>query len=38
MLHGSGPEPIHRIYAEAPSPAAAQKLIRAGVGITKEVA
>jgi phosphomannomutase len=37
MLRGSGTEPILRIYAEAPSPAAAKKLIRDGVGITREV-
>jgi phosphomannomutase len=38
MLRGSGTEPILRIYAEAPSEAAAQKLIRDGVAITREVA
>jgi phosphomannomutase len=37
MLRGSGTEPILRIYAEAPSRAAAQKLIRDGVRITQEV-
>jgi len=37
MLRGSGTEPILRIYAEAKSPIAAQKLIRDGVGLTKRV-
>jgi phosphomannomutase len=37
MLRGSGTEPILRIYAEAPSATAAQKLIRDGVGITRQV-
>jgi phosphomannomutase len=35
MLRGSGTEPILRIYAEAKSDAAAGKLIRQGVAITK---
>jgi phosphomannomutase len=38
MLRGSGTEPILRIYAESKSDAAAQKLIRDGVAITKRVA
>jgi phosphomannomutase len=38
MLRGSGTEPILRIYAEAQSEAAARKLIRDGVSITREVA
>jgi len=38
MLRGSGTEPILRIYAEAKSDAAARKLIREGVAITKRVA
>ena len=37
MLRGSGTEPILRIYAEAKSDAAAQKLIADGVQITKQV-
>jgi phosphomannomutase len=37
MLRGSGTEPVLRIYAEAKSPALAQKLIREGVGFTKGV-
>jgi phosphomannomutase len=37
MLRGSGTEPILRIYAEARSDADAQKLLRAGVEITKKV-
>jgi phosphomannomutase len=37
MLRGSGTEPVLRIYAEAPSPAAAAKLIRDGARITKRV-
>ncbi|HEY3856634.1 MAG TPA: phosphoglucomutase/phosphomannomutase family protein [Verrucomicrobiae bacterium] len=37
MLRGSGTEPILRIYAEAPTAAAAQQLIRDGVAITKKV-
>ncbi|HEV7927829.1 MAG TPA: phosphoglucomutase/phosphomannomutase family protein [Verrucomicrobiae bacterium] len=38
MLRGSGTEPILRIYAEGKSDAAAHKLIRDGVAITKRVA
>jgi phosphomannomutase len=38
MLRGSGTEPILRIYAEAPSEAVAQKLIREGMRLTQEVA
>jgi phosphomannomutase len=37
MLRGSGTEPILRIYAEAKSNAAALKLIRDGVAMTKRV-
>jgi phosphomannomutase len=37
MLRGSGTEPILRIYAEAPSAAAARRLIRDGVRMTREV-
>jgi len=37
MLRGSGTEPILRIYAEGKSDAAASKLIRDGVAITKRV-
>jgi phosphomannomutase len=37
MLRGSGTEPILRIYAEAKSEAAARKLIRDGVAMTKRV-
>lgn len=37
MLRGSGTEPILRIYAEAKSDADAQKLLKAGVALTKEV-
>lgn len=37
MLRGSGTEPILRIYAEAKSDADAQKLLKAGVNLTKEV-
>lgn len=37
MLRGSGTEPILRIYAEAPSTEAVQKLLRTGVGLTREV-
>jgi phosphomannomutase len=37
MLRGSGTEPILRIYAEARSDADAQKLLKAGVGLTKRV-
>jgi phosphomannomutase len=38
MLRGSGTEPILRIYAEAKSAAAARRLIRQGVAVTKHVA
>jgi len=38
MLRGSGTEPILRIYAEAKSEAAARKLIRDGLAMTKRVA
>jgi phosphomannomutase len=38
MLRGSGTEPILRIYAEAKSEAAAERLIREGVAMTKQVA
>ena len=37
MLRGSGTEPILRIYAEAKSDADAQKLLKLGVMLTKEV-
>jgi phosphomannomutase len=37
MLRGSGTEPILRIYVEAKSEAAARKLIRDGVAMTKRV-
>ncbi|MGA2177284.1 MAG: phosphoglucomutase/phosphomannomutase family protein [Verrucomicrobiota bacterium] len=37
MLRGSGTEPVLRIYAEAHSEAAARKLVRDGVRITKQV-
>jgi phosphomannomutase len=37
MLRGSGTEPILRIYAESSSEAKAQKLLKAGVEITKKV-
>jgi phosphomannomutase len=37
MLRGSGTEPVLRIYAEAKSEAAAQKLIRDGLRITHRV-
>jgi phosphomannomutase len=37
MLRGSGTEPILRIYAEAPSDAAARALLKLGVGLTKRV-
>ncbi|EEF61008.1 phosphoglucomutase/phosphomannomutase family protein [Pedosphaera parvula] len=37
MLRGSGTEPILRIYAEARTDADAQKLLRAGVEITRKV-
>lgn len=35
MLRGSGTEPILRIYAEAKSDAAAQKLLKLGMALTK---
>jgi phosphomannomutase len=37
MLRGSGTEPILRIYAEAKSDADANKLLRLGVSLTKQV-
>ena len=37
MLRGSGTEPILRIYAEARSPADAQRLLRLGVKLTSHV-
>ena len=37
MLRGSGTEPILRIYAEATSDADAQKLLKLGVQLTKQV-
>ncbi|HEY6169023.1 MAG TPA: phosphoglucomutase/phosphomannomutase family protein [Verrucomicrobiae bacterium] len=37
MLRGSGTEPILRIYAEADSDAAAHKLLKLGVQLTKQV-
>ena len=37
MLRGSGTEPVLRIYAEARSDADAQKLLRLGLRLTKEV-
>ncbi len=37
MLRGSGTEPILRIYAEAASDAGAQRLLRLGVSLTKQV-
>src|SRR5205085_10320819 len=37
MLRGSGTEPILRIYAEAKSDADVQKLLRAGVALTRQV-
>ena len=37
MLRGSGTEPILRIYAEAQSAAAVQKLLRLGVRLTHRV-
>jgi phosphomannomutase len=37
MLRGSGTEPILRIYAEAKSEADAQKLLKLGVQLTKQV-
>ena len=37
MVRGSGTEPILRIYAEARSDADAQKLLQAGIALTKQV-
>jgi len=37
MLRGSGTEPILRIYAEASSDAAVEKLLKLGVAMTKRV-
>jgi phosphomannomutase len=37
MLRGSGTEPILRIYAETSSDAGVQKLLKAGVQLTKQV-
>jgi phosphomannomutase len=37
MLRGSGTEPILRIYAESSSDANVQKLLKAGMAITKQV-
>jgi phosphomannomutase len=37
MVRGSGTEPILRIYAEAKSDADAQRLLKLGVGLTKQV-
>ena len=37
MLRGSGTEPILRIYAEAKSDAGVQKLLQAGVRLTRQV-
>jgi len=37
MLRGSGTEPILRIYAEAKSDADAEKLLRMGIKLTKQV-
>jgi phosphomannomutase len=37
MLRGSGTEPILRVYAEARSDAAAGKLLKLGLGLTKRV-
>jgi phosphomannomutase len=37
MLRGSGTEPILRIYAEAQSDAAAQRLLEDGLRLTKQV-
>lgn len=36
MLRGSGTEPILRIYAEAPSDLAAQRLLRLGIRLTRQ--
>ena len=37
MLRGSGTEPVLRIYAEAPSDADAEKLLRVGVRLAREI-
>jgi phosphomannomutase len=37
MLRGSGTEPILRIYAEAKSEADAQKLLKLGMQLTRQV-
>jgi phosphomannomutase len=37
MLRGSGTEPILRIYAEAKSDADARRLLKTGLGLTKQV-
>jgi phosphomannomutase len=37
MLRGSGTEPILRIYTEAKSPADAERLLKEGVKLTKQV-
>ena len=37
MLRGSGTEPILRIYAEAKSAADAERLLQAGVRLTRQV-
>ncbi len=37
MLRGSGTEPILRIYAEAATEAAVQKLLKAGVALTRKI-
>jgi phosphomannomutase len=37
MLRGSGTEPILRIYAEASTAAAVQKLLKLGVQLTRQV-
>ena len=37
MLRGSGTEPILRIYAEAPSHAGVQQLLKLGVRLTGQV-
>ena len=37
MLRGSGTEPILRIYAEATSDSGAQRLLKLGVDLTKQV-
>ena len=37
MLRGSGTEPILRIYAEAGSDAAAERLLQLGVKLTRQI-